>query len=44
MSLLGVTVIADIRGPYTPLTGMALDPFPDQYRWISRVLLLTVTL
>jgi hypothetical protein len=31
-NLLGVTVIADIRGPYTPSTGIALVPFPAQYK------------
>ncbi|KAL0338137.1 UNVERIFIED_CONTAM: hypothetical protein Sangu_1335800 [Sesamum angustifolium] len=35
--LLGVTAIADIKGPYTPLSGMAVVPFPVQYKWISRV-------
>lgn len=35
--LLGVTAIADMSGPYTPLSGIAVVPFPAQYRWISKV-------
>ncbi|WVZ01019.1 hypothetical protein V8G54_027088 [Vigna mungo] len=40
----GVTVIADIRGPYIPLSGIALVPFPAQDKWISKVLWVTFTL
>lgn len=36
--ILGVTPIADIRGPYTPLSGIAFVPLPDHSKWISRVL------
>lgn len=37
-------MIADIRGPYIPLTGIALVPLPAQEKWISKVLWVTFTL
>lgn len=33
-----------MRGPYTPIIGMALVPFPAQDKWISKVLSVTLTL
>ena len=30
VNLLGVTDMAEIRGPYSPLCGMELVPFPAQ--------------
>lgn len=36
--------MADMRGPYTPRFGRETVPFPAQYKWISRVLSVTVAL
>ena len=33
--------IADIRGPYVPLLGTFVVPFPDQWKQISKILFLT---
>lgn len=40
--ILGVTEIADTRGPYTPTSGIIFVPFPVQWKCISNVLLPTI--
>jgi len=42
--LLGVTVMADMSGPWTPLLGTKVVPLPAQYKCISSVLPLTIIL